>query len=109
MDEEERRDDSLTDQEARDVDSGKMDAEESHRYEEFRDLRDMIEGLRETMDEIRDSVRSVKDSMGAFVENGAVVRDEDEAPFEAPDAVEYDTEGNIEEYVYQLDDLDLTM
>ncbi len=109
MDEEERRDDSLTDQEARDVESGRMDAEESHRYEEFRDLHDILEGVRKTVDEVRTMVSGIKEGMGTFVENGAVVRDEEEVPYKTPDAVEYDTEGNIEEYVYNLDDLDLSM
>lgn len=109
MDEDERRDDSLTNNEARDVESGRMDAEEAHRYEEFRDLRNMLEEIRGSVRDMRSVVDGIRDSIGVFVDNGAVVRDGDEAELEKPDAVEFDTEGNIEEYVYDLDDMDLTL
>lgn len=109
MDEDERRDDSLTNDEARDVESGRMDTEEAHRYEEFRDLRNMLEEIRGSVRDMRSVVDGIRDSIGVFVDNGAVVRDGDEAELGKPDAVEFDTEGNIEEYVYDLDDMDLTL
>ena len=60
------------------------------------------------LEDVKDMVASVKDGMGMFVENGATVQ-EDTAGDGVPDAVEFDTEGNIEEFVYNLDDLDLDM
>ena len=106
MDENERERDSLTKNEAKEVGRGTMDAEESHRYGEFEELRGLIEDMRGTLAEVKDMIASVKDGMGMFVENGATIKEET-AGDGMPDAVEFDTEGNIEEFVYNLDDLDL--
>ena len=108
MDENERERDNLTENEAEEVERGTMDAEESHRYGEFEELRGLIEGVRDMLEDVKDMVASVKDGRGMFVENGATVK-EDTAGDGVPDAVEFDTEGNIEEFVYNLDDLDLDM
>lgn len=108
MNENERERDNLTENEAEEVERGTMDAEESHRYGEFEELRGLIESVRDMLEDVKDMVSSVKDSMGMFVENGATVQ-EDTAGDGVPDAVEFDTEGNIEEFVYNLDDLDLDM
>lgn len=104
MNENER--DNLTENEAEEVESGAMDAEESHRYGEFEELRGLIEGVRDMLTEVKDMVATVKDGMGMFVENGATVQEETTGDG-VPDAVEFDTEGDIEEFVYNLDDLDL--
>lgn len=106
MDEEER--DDLTRDEAAEVDSGAMDTEEVHRSGEFEELRGLLEDVRGAIGEVRDMVSSLKDGMGMFVENGATVK-EGEGADVVPDAVELDTDGNIEELVYNLDDLDLDM
>lgn len=108
MDENERERDNLTENEAEEVERDTMDAEESHRYGEIEELRGLIEGVRDMLEDVKDMVASVKDGMGMFVENGATVQ-EDTAGDGVPDAVEFDTEGNIEEFVYNLDDLDLDM
>ena len=47
MNENER--DNLTENEAEEVESGAMDAEESHRYGEFEELRGLIEGVRDML------------------------------------------------------------
>lgn len=85
MNENER--DNLTENEAEEVESGAMDAEESHRYGEFEELRGLIEGVRDMLTEVKDMVATVKDGMGMFVENGATVQEET-AGDGVPDAVE---------------------
>lgn len=93
MDEEEKREDSLTDDEARDVEEQDITGEEAHREGEFDDLRDLIEGLRA---EIRKGFENLKETQIAkAVENGGTIH-EDEDDLDLDD-------------VPALDELDLTI
>lgn len=115
MDEEEIREDSLTSQETQDVQSGEMDAEEAHRYEEFRDLHDILENVR---DEIRAGFESMKNDidgiragMGVFVDGGAVVNDtavnDLNNVLETAAAIDVDGDGD-DDVIVDFDDLDLS-
>lgn len=115
MDENEIREDSLTNEEARDVQSGEMDAEEAHRYEEFRDLREILENVR---DEIRNGIESIKNDidgiragMGVFVDGGAVVNDASvndlDNVLETAAAIDVDGDGD-DDVIVDFDDLDLS-
>lgn len=115
MDENEIREDSLTNEEARDVQNGEMDAEEAHRYEEFRDLREILENVR---DEIRTGFESMKNDidgiragMGVFVDGGAVVNDtavnDLDNVLETAAAIDVDGDGD-DDVIVDFDDLDLS-
>lgn len=72
MNEEEIRDDSLTEDEAEEVASGQMDAEESHRYEEFRELNGKLDRVLEMLEGLRGDMT---EQAAMAIENGAVVTD----------------------------------
>ena len=79
MNEEER--DDLTPDEASEKQDSEMDGEETHRYEEFADLRDRVESLADSIDSLRDLIESgfktISEAMGVMVDNGATVIEDD--------------------------------
>lgn len=92
MDEEEIRDDSLTESEAEEVESGEMDAEESHRYEEFRELNEKLDRALEVLDAIRGEMN---DQAAMAIENGAIVTDADPVQVEVEvEDPEFETDMN---------------
>ena len=80
MDEEER--DDLTLDEESEEKYSEMDGEETHRYEEFADLRDRVESLADSIDSLRDLIESgfktISEGMGVMVDNGATVIEDDD-------------------------------
>lgn len=96
MDENEKREDSLTDDEARDVERDDVSGEEAHREGEFDFLRDKVDEIYNKLDRIADElssrIDSIKENMAAMaVENGATVHeDETEIPDEVPELEELD-------------------
>lgn len=83
MDEDEKREDSLTDDEARDVESQDVTGEEAHREGEFDDLRDLIKGLYDRIDGIEDAFAKRLDAIrengiAKAVENGGTVHEDDD-------------------------------
>lgn len=115
MDEEEIREDSLTSQETQDVKSGEMDAEEAHRYEEFRDLRDILENVRDEVrngfESMKNDIDAIRSGMGVFVDGGAVVNDtavnDLNNVLEAAAAIDVDGDGD-DDVIVDFDDLDLS-
>lgn len=115
MDENEIREDSLTSQEAQDVKSGEMDAEEAHRYEEFRDLREILENVRDEIqtgfESIKNDVDAIRSGMGVFVDGGAVVNDtavnDLDNVLETAAAIDVDGDGD-DDVIVDFDDLDLS-
>lgn len=104
MDEEEKREDSLTEDEERDVERDDMSGEEAHRAGEFDDLRDMLDTISDTISDKIDSlgtelsnrIDSIKQNATAMaVENGAIVREDDG--------------GDIPEEIPELEELDLSI
>lgn len=101
MDEEER-DDLTPDEESEEKDS-EMDGEETHRYEEFADLRDRVESLADSIDSLRDLIESgfktISAGMGIMVDNGATVIEDDD-----------DNDNGVDDYLetdnFDLGDLD---
>lgn len=102
--EEQQNTDSLTDSEEREVESGRMDAEEAHRYGEFEELRSMLRNVEEKMDSILDGMKAIREGMGVFVENGAVIADIEENSLPGSIAESVD-----ETMFVPLEDLDLTI
>lgn len=115
MDEEEIREDSLTSQETQDVKSGEMDAEEAHRYEEFRDLRDILENvhdeIRAGFESMKNDIDGIRAGMGVFVDGGAVVNDtavnDLNNVLETAAAIDVDGDGD-DDVIVDFDDLDLS-
>lgn len=100
MDEEEKREDSLTEDEERDVERDDMSGEEAHRAGEFDDLRDMLDTISDKIDslgtELSNRIDSIKQNATAMaVENGAIVREDDG--------------GDIPEEIPELEELDLSI
>lgn len=115
MAEEEIREDSLTSQETQDVKSGEMDAEEAHRYEEFRDLRDILENVRDEVrngfESMKNDIDAIRSGMGVFVDGGAVVNDtavnDLNNVLETAAAIDVDGDGD-DDVIVDFDDLDLS-
>lgn len=115
MDEDEIRDDSLTSEEAQDVKSGEMDAEEAHRYEEFRELRDILEKVRDEIrtgfESMKNDIDTIRTGMGVFVDGGAVVNDtavnDLDNVLEVAAAIDVDGDGE-DDVIVDFDDLDLS-
>lgn len=55
--------DDLTPDEERDVQGTEMDGEEAHRYGEFEDLRDMLEGINSAIEGLSTRLDSVYDAV----------------------------------------------
>lgn len=82
MDDDEKREDSLTDDEARDVEERHVTGEEAHREGEFDDLRDLIKGVYDRLDGMEDAFSKRLDviketGIAKAVENGATVREDE--------------------------------
>lgn len=115
MGENEIKDDSLTSQETQDVQSGEMDAEEAHRYEEFRDLRDILESVRDEIragfESMKNDIDAIRSGMGVFVDGGAVVNDtavnDLNNVLESAAAIDVDGDGD-DDVIVDFDDLDLS-
>lgn len=109
MDEEVReleRRDADTPEEAEEAASGQMDSEEAHRYGEFRELRAMLEQVLDELRGLREDMPRRGELAAEAIESGAVVSELGDG---LPDAVELDTDGNVEELVYDIDALDLDL
>lgn len=95
-DDEDKRDDSLTEDEERDAERDDITGEEAHRAGEFDYLKDKVDEIYDRLDslgeEIFSRIDSIKQNATAMaVENGATVReDEDEIPDEIPELEELD-------------------
>lgn len=115
MDPAEIREDSLTSEEVQDVKTGEMDAEESHRYEEFRDLRDILENVREEIrngfDSMKNDIDGIRAGMGVFVDGGAVVNDtavnDLDNVLETAAAIDVDGDGD-DDVIVDFNELDLS-
>lgn len=115
MAENEIKDDSLTSKETQDVQSGEMDAEEAHRYEEFRDLRDILENVRDEIragfEAMKNDIDGIRAGMGVFVDGGAVVNDtavnDLNNVLETAAAIDVDGDGD-DDVIVDFDDLDLS-
>lgn len=102
MDEDERK------EEREEIKDGEPESADAPASDGFEETRRLIEELDAKIEELKGMVLSVKDGMSVFVENGATIKES--ADEEAmPDAVEFDTDGDVSELVYALDDLDLDM
>lgn len=115
MDPDEIREDSLTSEEVQDVKSSEMDAEEAHRYEEFRDLRDILENVREEIrngfEAMKNDIDGIRAGMGVFVDGGAVVNDtavnDLDTVLETAAAIDVDGDGD-DDVIVDFNDLDLS-
>lgn len=115
MDPDEIREDSLTSEEVQDVKSGEMDAGEAHRYEEFRDLRDILENVREEIrngfESMKNDIDGIRAGMGVFVDGGAVVNDtavnDLDNVLETAAAIDVDGDGD-DDVIVDFNDLDLS-
>lgn len=87
-------DDSLTPGEASAVEDGQMTGEEAHRFGEFEDLRDRIEGLDSKLDAIASAIEKgfsgLSEGFGVAIDNGMTITDSDDGSVEdkISDAVE---------------------
>ena len=115
MDPDEIREDSLTSEEAKDTKTGEMDAEEAHRYEEFRDLRDILENVREEIrngfESMKNDIDGIRAGMGVFVDGGAVVNDtavnDLDNVLETAAAIDVDGDGD-DDVIVDFNELDLS-
>lgn len=115
MDPDEIKEDSLTSDEVQAVKSGEMDAEESHRYEEFRDLRDILENVREEIrngfESMKNDIDGIRAGMGVFVDGGAVVNDtavnDLDNVLETAAAIDVDGDGD-DDVIVDFNELDLS-
>lgn len=95
MDENKKREDSLTDEEAKDVERDDVSGEEAHREGEFDYLRDKVDEIYDKIDRITnvisEKIDSIKENMTAMaVENGATVMEDYEIPEDVPELEELD-------------------
>lgn len=96
MDDDEKLEDSLTDNEAQDVERDDITGEEAHRVGEFDYLRGKVDGIYDKLssigEELISRIDSIKQNATAMaVENGAVVHEnDDEIPDEIPELDELD-------------------
>lgn len=74
MDEEEREDENLTEDEEEAVEDDGMSGEEAHRYEEFEELNGKLDRALTSLDSI---VAALNELQAISIESGAIVTDND--------------------------------
>lgn len=84
MDEEEKEEletkDNDTPEEVKEVENSDMDSEEAHRYEEFEELRSMVQTLSDNLNSKIEGLEKIIVSGGAIVSEETEEDEEDEAP-----------------------------
>lgn len=76
MDEEEREDENLTEDEEEAVEDDGMSGEEAHRYEEFEELNGKLDRALTALDSI---VSALNELQAISIESGAIVTDDNES------------------------------